>query len=171
MLTRASDDAVQQILDLHRRHYVALVRLAAILVGSRAAAEDIVQDMFTHVLQRPNILPTESNQLRYLKAGVLNRARNELRSQSVRHRLETANDQFEVSAEELAIVRQSRTRVRQAIGLLPYRQQEVVVLLYLDDLSIAEAARILGINQTAVRASSRRARIALTTLLGAEHGR
>lgn len=36
--------------ELHRSHYVAMVRLATLLVGSQAVAEEVVQDCFVRLL-------------------------------------------------------------------------------------------------------------------------
>ena len=38
--------------ELHRAHYAALVRLAALLLGDRARSEEVVQDAFVRLAMR-----------------------------------------------------------------------------------------------------------------------
>ncbi len=41
---------------LHRAHYTDLVRLAAVLLGDRSRAEEVVQDAFVRLAARPRLL-------------------------------------------------------------------------------------------------------------------
>lgn len=57
--------------------------------------------------------------------------------------------------------------IERAVGALPRRQREVVVLRYLLDLNTAETASTLRINEGTVKSELSRARAALAYRLGA----
>jgi RNA polymerase sigma-70 factor (ECF subfamily) len=62
-----------------------------------------------------------------------------------------------------------RERVRKALDRLPGRDREVLVLRYLEQLSPAEAAVVLGISEGAVKTRQTRALVRLGELLGGSH--
>jgi RNA polymerase sigma-70 factor (ECF subfamily) len=63
---------------------------------------------------------------------------------------------------------ESRRRVQAALEQLPPRDREVLVLLYMDDLSAVEIAAILGLTEGAVRTRHLRALERLRRLLPAD---
>jgi DNA-directed RNA polymerase specialized sigma24 family protein len=73
----------QQDLDdfaaLYVGHYEQLLRLAVLLVGDLAAAEDVVQEAFIRVHHRLGVHSVNCP-LAYLRQSVVNLARSELRS-------------------------------------------------------------------------------------------
>src|SRR3954467_14720763 len=64
---------------LHRTHYLDLVRLAALLLGDRGRAEEIVQDAFVKLAGRSRVLRDPARAPAYLRSVVLNGARSALR--------------------------------------------------------------------------------------------
>ncbi len=153
---------------LYRSHCLRLVRLAAMLVGDQETAEDIVQDVFARLHDRWRRFRGSDQALRYVRACVLNGARSTLRRRRTenRHRSESAPN--EPSAERLALTRLREATVRQTVMRLPRRQQEVILLRYLEDMSVVETARTLRISQAAVKSSTSRAMKSLAVMLGAE---
>lgn len=139
---------------LYREHFLHLTRLAAMLVGDRESAEDVVQDVFERMHQRRLSDPQRAS--RYLRVAVINGARSVLRRRrtAAGHQLRPVG--AERSAEQLALAGLRDGSVRAAVARLPRRQQEVILLRYLEDLSIAETARVLGISSGAVKASAGR---------------
>ena len=71
---------------LFRAHHAELVRLAVLLVRSREAGEDIVQDVFTKVHARRGGMPDADGALAYLRQAVINGCRSWLRRQAVARR-------------------------------------------------------------------------------------
>ena len=61
--------------------------------------------------------------------------------------------------------RQTRERVREAIGLLPEKYRTVILLRDIEELSTEHAARVLGTTVTAVKVRLHRARQALREIL------
>jgi RNA polymerase sigma factor (sigma-70 family) len=149
---------------LYARHYLGLVRLARQLVDDLETAEDVVQDVFAAIADKP--LPQDA--LRYLRTGVVNRSRSVLRrrrtARTYAHR--TVDVVRAADPADADLLRSEADRaVLVAIAALPRRQREVVVLRFYADLSVAEVAAVLGIRAGAVTTSVRRALATLTTTI------
>src|SRR5690349_20385282 len=71
----ADDEAVQ----LYAAHRLRLVRMAVLLVDDLQTAEDVVQDAFAAFLGRRSGLQDKDKALAYLRASVVNGARDKLR--------------------------------------------------------------------------------------------
>ena len=67
---------------LYRAQAVGLIRLAVIMLGDRAAAEDAVQDAFLGLYRHWGGLSDDANALTYVRASVLNGCRNALRQRA-----------------------------------------------------------------------------------------
>jgi DNA-directed RNA polymerase specialized sigma24 family protein len=135
---------------LYEQHYAPLVRLAALLVHDTATAEEIVQDSFVAIAAAWRRRGNLDCPLDFLRQSVVERSR------SGRYRPPAANGSANGSAPLLA-----------ALGALPARQREVLVMRYYANLSEEQAADAIGISQAAVRRHATRANAALRTLLDA----
>ena len=138
---------------LYEQHYASLVRLAALLVRDTATAEEIVQDAFVAVAaatagRRRGDL---DGALDFLRQSVLDRSRSALR-----HGITPAPPNGCPSASPPLLA---------ALGALPARQREVLVLRYYANLSEEQAADTIGISRAAVRRHATRANATLRTLL------
>ena len=80
-----ADGAAYGVAALFRDHHAELVRLAVLMTGDRASAEDIVQDVFARLCTR-DYLPEASGALAYARAAVLNGCRSALRRRAVARR-------------------------------------------------------------------------------------
>lgn len=72
--------------------------------------------------------------------------------------------------EQRAMERSERDRLLRAIDSLPARVREALLLVVVADLPTREAARVLGISESAVKMRMLRARSRLSSLLEAENG-
>jgi len=163
---RAADEAVKV---LYQAHYAALVRLATLLVGDRATAEDVVQDCFIAMHRAWWRLRDTGSAVPYLRRAVINKSRSVLRHRAVANRHPPLPEPALPSAEESALAVVQRSSVLAALRALPIRQREVVVLRYYADLSEAQIAAAMGISKGAVKAHTSRAKDSLRALLGATH--
>ncbi len=160
---RASD----QVTVLYQTHGMDLVRIAAVMLGSRAAAEDAVHDAFCGLVRTWDRLADPANALAYLRSAVLNQCRTELRR---RIRLERRADRTHRpldpdSPEQAAILGEEHREVLAALASLPHRQREALVLRYFLDLPEAEIAAAMGISPGTVKSTTSRATAALGRLL------
>jgi RNA polymerase sigma-70 factor (sigma-E family) len=145
------------VTELYQVHALGLIRVALLMVGDRASAEDVVQEAFSGLHRRQNHLRDPGKALPYLRASVMNGCRSVLRS---RQRARLALVQHEVpvwSAESAAIAGEERREVLAAVARLSGRHREVLVLRYYSGLSDQEIAGVLGISRSAVAAYASRA--------------
>jgi RNA polymerase sigma-70 factor (sigma-E family) len=123
----------QSFADLYRAHYARMVRLAYLLTGSGAVAEELVQDAFVRVHDR---WAAAEHPQAYLRAAVVNACRSHHRRLGLeRRRAPTPPDPQVVDAPD---------EVWDALDRLPPRQRAALVLRFWEDLSEADIARALG---------------------------
>ena len=152
-------------------HHDDLVRLAALLVGDQATAEDVVQDVYAGLHARWSKLSGPAEVLPYVRAAVLNGCRTVLRRRKRASRigiLQRAGDLPLPSAEQEALLSEDRRRVLAALGRLPHRRREVLVLRYYLSFSEAEIAAVLDISPGTVKSTAARGLAALARELGEE---
>jgi len=156
---------------LFRRRHAELVRLALLLVGDQATAEDVVQDVFARLHARRAEAPAAKDPLPYVRAAVLNGCRSQLRRRAVAQRFAGQNSRLfeqvtQDSAEQEMIRSQERAQVLAALAALPIRRREVLVLRYYVGLSESEIAAVLGISPGTVKSTAARGLAALARSLG-----
>jgi RNA polymerase sigma factor (sigma-70 family) len=160
-------EAAVPVQDLFRDHWLELVRLALVMVGDLATAEDVVQDAFERLHRGRHGLRKQASGLAYVRSCVLNGCR------SVGRRAAAARKYGPRLAEApgagppdvFAAVDDSGV-VMAALKSLSRRQREVVVLRYYADLDVSEIARTMEITPGAVRTTLSRALAALACTLG-----
>ena len=130
-----------------------MARLATLLVGSPAVAEEIVQRASAAVSERWAQLDRPDA---YLRTSVVNGCAGILRRRSFEQRYRTAR--IEVADSEIP---EQLIDLRSALDRLPDRQRLVVVLRYLADLPDEEIAEALGVWPATVRSLAHRALAAL----------
>jgi RNA polymerase sigma-70 factor (sigma-E family) len=151
---------------LFHRHHADLVRLA-VLMGADQDAEDVVAEAFCELHRRWRKLRDPAAALRYLRSVVCNLVRMRFRHlQVVRRHLEWTPADTD-SAESEAVLREDQREVLEALGELPRRQREALVLRYWLDLREAEVAEAMGISAGAVKSHTARAMAAMTQALEA----
>jgi RNA polymerase sigma factor (sigma-70 family) len=118
---------------LYEVEVVRQVRSATFLLGSRAAAQDVVHDVFAELLRRWDDVAEPGA---YVQRAVVNRCRDVQRRAAVarRHR-----DRFR--PEDVPAI---DAPLYDALATLPFKQRAAVVLRYYLGLSEAEIAAHLG---------------------------
>lgn len=157
--------AQEAVTALYHTHYRSLVRLAVLLVGDVATAEEVVQDAFVAMNAAWRRLRDPGKALPYLRQSVVNRSRSVLRHRQIADRNLPPPAPDMPSAEHGAIAALERSAVLEALRSLPVRQREAVVLRYYGDLSEAQIAAMMGISRGAVKSHSSRAMAALRDVL------
>jgi RNA polymerase sigma-70 factor (sigma-E family) len=164
-----ADDAMADRLtaDLYRSERPGLLRLAVLLLGDRAQAEDVVQDAFLAVHRRSGRID-HATAAGYLRVAVVNGARTVHRRRLLtwRHHRTVSPDM--PPADTDLLVAEEHREVLAAVRRLPRRQREVLVLRYWAGLSEAAIAETLGVSKGTVKTSASRAMATLSNRLG-EH--
>ncbi|HVE74354.1 MAG TPA: sigma-70 family RNA polymerase sigma factor [Mycobacteriales bacterium] len=158
--------------ELYDRYVDLVFRYISYRVGSVALAEDLTSETFLRALRR---ISSFTWQGRDVGAWFVTIARNLIADhyKSGRYRLEiTTNDVGESGAKlvqegpERGVLEQMQNKVLlQSVRKLPPEQQECIVLRFLQGLSVAETAEIMGKNDGAIKALQYRAIRALGRLL------
>jgi RNA polymerase sigma-70 factor (sigma-E family) len=161
------DSAAAAVTALYQTSALGLIRLAHVLIGDRAAAEDIVPDAFSGLYRRWEYLTDQGKALSDVRSAVLNSCRSVLRR---RPRAEVAGELPDASlvlasAEVAVLTEEKRRTVMAALRRLPSRQREVLVLRFYLDMSESEIAQEMGIAKSTVRSAQDRALAALGRML------
>ena len=154
------------VTELFLTHHLELVRLAVMVTGDLATAEDVVQDVYERLYRSWPSMRTAGSGLAYARASVLNGCRSAHRRAAVRrkHVVRMAGGLTECADAESAAA--DRGELAAALRALPPRQREVLVLRYFCDLDIAEISAMLGIGASAVRSTLSRGLAAMAHTLG-----
>jgi RNA polymerase sigma-70 factor, ECF subfamily len=156
---------------LFRRRQADVYRVALLMTGLPASAEDITQDVFMAVMHdAARFEPVRGAVKAWLCGIARNHARRRLERDG-RHASLADDDERgrpDVGSQSDPVADLARTQqvraLRQAILSLPLRYREVVVLCDLEEISYAEAAAVIGCAIGTVRSRLHRAR----TLLAAK---
>jgi RNA polymerase sigma-70 factor (sigma-E family) len=138
----ASEEQRSRRADLYLRHSPAALRLAFLLTGDRALADDLVQDAFVRLFGRLLHLRNPDAFEPYLRQTVVNLSRMHYRRQRVERtylRREQTGFREEATGPDLDV----REDLWQALLLLPERQRVAIVLHFYEDLSEQQAAEVL----------------------------
>jgi RNA polymerase sigma-70 factor (sigma-E family) len=160
--TRDEADIVAQF----RARHLDLVRLAALLLGDSAAAEDVVQDVFARVWEGRDRLAAAGFTAGYFYRAVVNGCRSVHRRRRGPFLLGASAEVAllavpEASAEEAVLRADDDRRMLRALAALPRRQREALILRYYQRLSEAEIAAAMGISRGTVKSTTARGLAAL----------
>ena len=131
-----------RLAELYRRHAPDAVRLAYLLTGSHALAEDLVQEAFVRLYGRFRDLRDPGAFEWYLRRTVVNLVRSHFR----RVRVERSYVQRRGPERGEAPERpdpEARDELWQALLLLSERQRTAIVLRYYEDLAEARIAEVM----------------------------
>lgn len=151
--------------DLYAQHSDEALRLAYLLTGDGALAEDLVQDAFVRLAGRLLHLRNPGGFHAYLRKTIVNLARSHFRRRAVERRfLERQSGPGPIEAEDTS----ERERLRRALLALPVTQGTAIVLRYFEDLSEAQTAELMGRHRSAVKSLVSRGMASLRMHLGDE---
>nr|WP_198664252.1 SigE family RNA polymerase sigma factor [Jiangella endophytica] len=156
MQDRTGSEADDAVTDLYAAHYVRLVRLATLLQGNEAVAEEVVQDAFVALHRRWRRLREPAAAVAYLRTSVVHGCRSVQRRRGVAARHPEEPPGHAPSAEQVAVGGAAADAVVEALRGLPDRQREALVLRYYGGLSESEIASAMKISNGAVKSHASR---------------
>jgi RNA polymerase sigma-70 factor (sigma-E family) len=156
---RERDVAIRALYELHAD---GLRALAYLLTGERWLAEELVQEAFLVAWKQWSRIRHPDAARAYLRATVVNLARNSLRRRflELRHR-------FSATAEPVVENPGQRLDLERALAALPERKRACVVLRHWVGCSEQEAAMLLGVSVGTVKSQTAKGLAQLQDLLGA----
>lgn len=164
LLSRIASGDSEAVGDLYDRHASALLGLVYRIVGDRAEAEDILQDVFVRVWERAGSYdPTKGAPVTWLARVARNRAIDRLRSRASRPEFSecgcadsVASDASEARPFASAVMAEQQRAVGAALAMLTPEQRHLIEHAYYLGYSQSELAahfRLpLGTVKTRIRA-------------------
>lgn len=156
LLRRVQADDLDAFEEFFARYRASIYRTAYGLTGDRQAAEEVLQDTFARAYQRRHTLHADVSPLPWLHRVSLNLcysrlSRRRLPTNPIDEATEASRaDDRPLPADE-AEQAELRLIVRDGIAALPEKHRSVVVLYYLQRLSLQETAETLDIHLGTVK--------------------
>jgi RNA polymerase sigma-70 factor (sigma-E family) len=155
--------------ELVARNSHVLLRLAVMLTGNAADAEDLLQATLTRTVRHGDRIAAMANPTAYLRRVMVNEHTS--RGRQLLRRVRTLP--LSSLRSEPAVAASSRVEHRDEawrwLATLPNRQRAVLVLRIYEDLPDAEIAEVLGCSEGTVRSNASRGLAALRRVLNGEH--
>jgi RNA polymerase sigma-70 factor (ECF subfamily) len=140
-------DVRARLATIYARHAASVYRRARALLADEAEANEVLQDVFVSMLERPEQFAGRSQLSTFLYSVTTHACLNRLRNQRNRARLLHAH--ASVPGARPAEPDQL-TRVREALAQLPEPLAEVAVYYFVDEMSHQEIADVLGCSRQRV---------------------
>ncbi len=160
LMDRLVDGDHQALAEVYRRHGARVISVADAVLGDRAAAEDVCQDVFLRLSRHPRRFDSGRGSLRtYLVVVAHGRALDRLRSERARARREQQLARLDPvtseAADDPAIASSMAAQVWAAVSALPAHEAEVLRLAYFGDTTYREVARMLEVAEGTVKSRIR----------------
>jgi RNA polymerase sigma factor (sigma-70 family) len=139
--------------ELCRRYYAAMIAVAYAVLSDHQLAEDAAQESFARALVRVRSLKDRAKFAPWLAAICRNVAKD-MAAAKARH----VSTQGLSHTDRKDCDEDDGRLIRRAIGRLPARTKELIVLRYYNNLSYEQMASILGISPAAINGRLARAK-------------
>lgn len=171
-LLGGSDSSLAQA---YRRHGRMVYQVAFDVLRRSELAEDVTQDIFVRLWQRPERFDPDRGSLgAFLKLDARGRAVDFLRSEVARAKREAKEQQLADATDAPATIEDevmtliSSERIRSALDLLEPEEKAPIALAYFDGLSYRGVADALGLPEGTVKSRIRKGLERLRMILGSE---
>jgi RNA polymerase sigma-70 factor (sigma-E family) len=161
----ARDRAVAALFDAH---YAPMCRLAYVILGDAAVAEEIVMEAMLKTFSGWSRIRDLDAADAYLRRAVINLCRSKIRRKAIEARVNASvhHAQERRRPDWDPEVHETNRIVWTAVLKLPQRQRAAVVLRYFEDLPEAEIADVLECSVGTVKSQLSKARAKLEKTIG-----
>ncbi len=161
MVTQPMDDtpvlrAAEDFASFFRREYRPVLGLAAVLAGSRSAAEELTQEAFLAALRSWDRVAGLENPGAWVRRVVANRSVSAFRRRMAEAKALLRWSRPDPAAS--AVDHEAQLDLWREVRRLPARQAQAIALTYVADLSRREVAEVLGCSEETVKTHLERAR-------------
>lgn len=156
---------VEGLEDLYRAHARAATRLAYLLTGDDAAAQDLAHEAFVRVGRKLFRIRSHDHARAYLFKTIVNLCRGRWRRQRTER---AATARLDAAGVQQAPDIGSRDEMWSALLGLPLRQRSALFFRYYEDLSESDAADALGCSVAALKSLVNRGLRELRVQLGGD---
>ena len=141
------DIYIQEVVD---RYSDMLVRITFIHMKNRNDAEDVAQEIFLKLIEKPRIFESREHEKAWLIRTAVNLCKDRLKSSWFRKRVELTDDYSCTTPE--------KNQVLSSVMELPVKYRSIVLLFYYEGYSIPEISKILHLKESTVGSQLYRAR-------------
>jgi RNA polymerase sigma-70 factor, ECF subfamily len=149
------------------RHRDRLWAVALRTLSDREEAADALQDALVSAFRNAASYRGEAAVTTWLHRVVVNACLDRVRRRQARPAVPLGDTEVATRRDEHAAT-ETRLDVRAALATLPAAQRAAIVLVDMEDMSVAEAAQVLGVAEGTVKSRCSRGRAALALLLRPE---
>ncbi len=153
LVWRCKQGSAEAMARIYRKYRKDLLILAMVLLNDKAAAEDIVQDVFVCFAEGLAGFRLTGHLRAYLMTCVANRARNHNKARSPADVLCTDMSRdtvCESEPSERLVCNEQLGRLANALDQLPYEQRETLMLHMYSGLSLRAIAKTQGLSANTV---------------------
>lgn len=145
---------IQELEQVIARYGKDIYSFCYYLTGSRTLTDELYQDTFLAATEKMNKLNPDGNLKSYLLSGAFMQWKNMKRKFAWRNRIapeDAFNEATDTALEaeedtlETYLKKERKTAVRKAVAGLPDKYRIPVILYYMEEMSVAEIAKVLGI--------------------------
>jgi len=144
---------------LHDTYYNELYFYALKIVRDEHLAKNAIQELFLYLWKNKEQLAEVTAVKNYLfvslRRHIFRLLQKENQQQKFAHITEESSEKFTFSPEDIILEKESKTlqknHITKALNCLPERQREVIYLRYINGLSNAEIAGVMGLNYQSVQ--------------------
>ncbi len=157
LILRLREGDVDALAELYEKYKASVYRTALAITRDRGAAEDILQESFLRLFTHARRIRADAPVQPWLYRVAVNLSYTWIKRQQRRQEkaldgmLEGLVASLHLLPEQWVEQKEAREAIQQAILRLPLGHQVVVVLFYLEELSLKEIAEILGIPEGTVK--------------------
>lgn len=159
LATRAAEGDADAFARLVRRHTPFLIAFATRLMGSRADADDCVQDALITVWERLPELREPASVRAWMARIVSRQATDRLRARRPQVPIDAVEIEASDRAEERAELGEQLTALSRLLGSMPEDMRTVWLLREVAGSSYEEIADVTGVSASTVRGRLSRARV------------
>lgn len=164
---------------LYETYHHSLFQFLFYMVRNRQVAEELVQEVYIKVFNSYSSFKGDSSEKTWLYSIARHVGVDWIRSQNRKKRkflgiFELSEKEYQIRdeeplPEEILMEREEMKEVYQMLRKCSLDQQQVIILRYIEALSISETAAILGWTESKVKTTQHRAIKALQELLSTSH--
>ena len=155
--------------ELVRRHRDRMWAVALRTLGDREEAADALQDALVSAFRNAASYRGDAAVTTWLHRVVVNACLDRVRRRQARPSVPLGDTEVASRRDDHAAT-EARLDVRAALATLPEPQRAAILLVDMEDMSVAEAAQVLGVAEGTVKSRCSRGRLALSQALRATTG-
>jgi RNA polymerase sigma-70 factor (ECF subfamily) len=153
--------SAQQIENLVRKYENKIFRTAIAITGSKADAEDVMQEVFLKLIQKAPAFESDEHESAWLTRVTVNQCKTLLRSVWFKKSEPLLDIYPAAETEQHDLIEQ--------INILPQKYRTVIYLFYYEGYSTKEIAGLTSQKESTVRSQLNRARNLLKNFLESEN--